>query len=74
MENTAIQSTKHSQRRKLNQANPIFHQKNKNKMNAKNTLINNNSLKILNRSLKADQMGEWVGSSPCFVGFALLNL
>jgi hypothetical protein len=43
-------------------------------MNAKNTLINNNSLKILNRSLKADQMGEWVGSSPCFVGFALLNL
>jgi hypothetical protein len=63
MENTAIQSTKHSQRRKLNQANPIFHQKNKNKMNAKNTLINNNSLKILNRSLKADQMSiGW----PCF--------
>ena len=74
MENTAIQSTKHSQRRKLNQANPIFHQKNKNKMNTKNTLINNNSLKILNRSLKADQMSEWVGSSRCFVGFALLNL
>lgn len=81
MENKAIQSTKHSQRKKLNQANPIFHKKKNTKKMLKYifeyatpsphtyVLINNNSLKIPNRSIKSERVSEFIPvflyGSPC---------